>query len=826
MFRHYFTVATRNIIRNKLYAGINVLGLSLGICACIVIWLVASFELGFDRFHPDAESIYRLGSAKESFNAVEVPPPTPETIRHELTGVESVAAYFPYDADAVTIPAGGKSASRFDLSDETDPWLSVAVIADEGWFSIFHYDWLAGSPAISLSQPFSVVLTESRARKYFGALSLNAILGKELVYEDSLRVYVTGIVRDWDRQSDMRYTDFISWNTIPASFLKTRRHLDYWGLEHGYLIWPRVFLKLAPQVSPSKIDAELKTLAARHIPRGPFGSFDLHLQPLSDIHFNPDYRDQMHKAHLPSLYGVMGIALFILLLAVVNFVNLSTAQSLQRAKEIGIRKVLGSGRKGLVVQFLLETGIDTTLAVVLAVLLVGPIMHFFGDYIPNGVQFHAFRPSTLLFLLAVTLVTTLMAGFYPARVLAGYLPVLSLKGGAAQNGGEKWPLRKSLIVFQFTISLVFIIVALVMGDQISFMLNTDYGLNKDAVVTVYLNNRDSTGKANVKVLAASFREIPGIEQVIRESGPPVVGAGGTSITYKGKTEIREPVDVFWCDKDFIPFYRMKLIAGRNLQPGDSTGGFVINRTLAVGLGFRNPDEALGKFLFRYMSDKPQPIIGVVADFYTGSLKEAIRPVLLAHFPEEADCLGIRLAGYGSGPAAANKGNGPFSVKATIAAMEKTYKKLYPKGDFDVRFMDEYIANLYEDEQKTASVVRAAMVLAVSISCMGLFGLALFTTERRRKEIGIRKVLGASVTDIVTMIWRDFAVLVLLSLLIASPVAWWFAHRWLQDFAYRVPVHVLLFVLAGAGAIGIALLAVSVQSIRAAIVNPIKSLHME
>jgi putative ABC transport system permease protein len=796
MFRHYLTIARRNISRNKLYAVINVLGLSLGICACIVIWLVSSYELSFDTFHPDGDRIYRVGSKFRIFDNYDgdVPPPAPAAIRKEIAGVETVTGFFPYSG----VPG--------------------AIIADPEWFSVFPHDWLAGSPTTSLLQPFSVVLTESRAHLYFGSLPLNSIIGKEVIYEDSLRVHVSGIVRDWKNNTDLPYTDFISFSTIQSSFLKDKRPLDSWRLAKGggMFDWPWAFVKLSKGVPPAGIDARLKAMVARYIPAPPgyTDEFGMQLQPLTDIHFNSNYNDGLRKAHLPTLYALMGIAVFILLLATVNFINLATAQSIQRAKEIGVRKVLGSSKTSLVVQFLTEAAVLTVLAVLLAASLVKPVMGIFRDYIPDGVRFHPSDPVTLIFLVSIAVFTTLFAGFYPARILAGYQPVSSLKGAGEQKGGEKWWLRKSLIVFQFTISLVFILAVLIMGNQIRFMLDTDYGFRSDAIVTVQTDGRDTTGKINV--LAEKFSRLPGIGEIVREGNVPIGwGYSAGSLTYKGQTITKQTATLDWGNEAYIPFYQMRIVAGRNLRHSDSLTEWVINETMARDLGFKTPSEAVGKFL--YYGKRPFPIAGVVADFHQGSFREAIKPVAIGNRPVVENCLGIKLNGTGRQTS---------SVKATLAAMEKIFRQIYPGHEFSYRFMDESIAQLYEDEQQTASLVQIAMALAILISCMGLFGLALFTAIRRTKEIGIRKVLGARVSDIVAMLSRDYVILVILSLVIASPIAWLLMHQWLQNFAYHIPVNWWVFPLAGFAAIAIALLTVGAQAIRAAMANPVRSLHME
>jgi putative ABC transport system permease protein len=746
-----------------------------------------------------------------------VPPPMTEAIRKEIPGLAAVTSFFPYDGNPIiTIPNGSKPAASFHGTVEGTDDVPGVMIADGYWFSIFRYDWLAGDPAIAMQRPFAVVLTESRARLYFGPLSPAAMIGKEVIYDDSLHAHVSGIVRDWKEHTDFPYTDFISFPTINVSFLRNSRHLDDWSLRKGGGLydWPSSFMKLAPGVQPSAAEAELKALVTRHMKTDSISALKMQLQPLADIHFNNDYsHDGLRKAHLPTLYALMGIALFILALAAVNFINLSTAQSLQRAKEIGMRKVLGSGRGRLILQFLTETGMLTMVAATLAVLLVMPALSFFHDYIPPGIRFRPFASSTLLVLLSFILFTTLLAGFYPARVLAGYLPAQTLKGSGAWTGGGKWWLRKSLIVFQFTISLVFIIVTLVIGDQIRFMLNTDYGFAKDAIVTVTTDGDDTTGR--IDVLQQRFRQLPGIEQTVREAAVPIGwGMMYGSVTYKSRDVRKQIVILNFGDDKLIPFYRMRIVAGRNLRHTDSLAEWVINETMARSLGFVRPAGALGKMLSQ--GDHSCPVVGVVADFRLQSFRDVIKPVVIGHQPMVEMALGVKLAGPGT-----IAGN----IKTTLGAMEKIYKELYPGSPFAYRFIDESIATMYESEQKTASLVRIAMGFAIFISCMGLFGLSLFTAERRAGEIGIRKVLGATTSDIALMLNRQFIQLVLLALVIASPIAWILATRWLQDFAYRVGIDGWVFVLAGLGAIGMAMVTVSYQSIRAAIANPVKSLKI-
>jgi ABC-type antimicrobial peptide transport system permease subunit len=581
---------------------------------------------------------------------------------------------------------------------------------------------------------------------------------------------------------------------------------------------PFVYVKLAGGTKPVAVEAQMNRILAEHVVADRQHPRLQALEPLREVHFNSDYNDGRRKAHLPTLYALGGISLFILTLAMVNFINLATAQSLQRAKEIGVRKVLGSGRRGLVLQFLIETGLLTAIAMTIAAVLVFPVMGFFREYLPDGVRFYPFAPANLLFLVSSTVVVTVLAGFYPARVLAGYQPVVSLKGSGTIKGGEKWWLRRSLIVFQFSISLIFIIVTLVIGNQIRFMLNTDYGFRTDALVTVQgQGGFEDTTTRQLKLLEQGFSQLSGVADVAREFSPPI---GGNSWIETFKYSGQHPKEVTgnfnFGDEHFIPFYGMQLLAGRNIRHSDSLLEVVINETASRQFGFKDPSEAIGQAI--WFEKKPLPIVGVVADFHMASFRVAIRPVVIGHNPAAERFVSVRLA---------SAGQGVDRVKAILDELDKVYNRVYGTRWHSVgEFMDDYIRELYQTEQKTASLVRIAMGLAIFISCMGLFGLSLFTAERRGKEIGIRKVLGATTRDIALMLNRQFILLVLLALVIASPVAWILAHRWLQDFAYRVPVEWWVFVLAGLGAIGLAVVTVGYQSIRAAMMNPVKTLKAE
>ncbi|HWB94988.1 MAG TPA: ABC transporter permease, partial [Puia sp.] len=527
MIRHYLRIAWRQIRRHPIYASIHVLGLSIGICACTVIYLIARYDLGFDKFHPDADRIYRVvGDIRFPEGAtmfLNCPPQLAE-LEHGIPGFQQEVGFHTFGS-TVTIPAGnGKPEADFSTKPDRRYGTSL-ILTGPSFFDLFPHQWVAAGPAV-LDEPNLIVLTESAARKYFGSVPVNRLIGRALIVDDSLPLTVAGIVRDWDGLSDLDYTGFISISTAPNSWLKSRFPTTDWRslIPHT----SQAFVKLAKGVRPEQVNAELAAFVARRHPVLFPGTSDMHLylQSLRDMHYTPNFHrqdtgDDFPQAYLPLLYALMGVAMFILLLAVINFVNLTTAQSLQRVKEVGIRKVMGSSRGGLIRQFFVETFLLAVGAVVLSALLVKPALHLFSDYIPNGVEFHVLDGRNLLFLLSITLITTLIAGVYPAKLISGYLPVTSLKGSTDKGGVGGSFLRKSLIVFQFTISLLFIIGSLVIGRQIRFMRDADKGFDTDAVMTI---SRFRPKQGQMQLFAQRVRGISGVRDVVLESNAPMGSA--------------------------------------------------------------------------------------------------------------------------------------------------------------------------------------------------------------------------------------------------------------------------------------------------------------
>jgi putative ABC transport system permease protein len=821
MIKNYFKTAWRNIVKNRTTTVINILGLTLGITACLIIYLDTSFELSYDNFHRDKERIYRVVTSAQSTSGEidykpTVPDPVAGAIRTDFTGIEKVAQFHGYYAK-VTITTGSNETKTFDAANEREEETSDIIISDPEYFDIFKYQWIAGDAA-SMKDAFHVVLTESKAKKYFSSLSPDEIIGKKIIYNDSLPLFVSGIVKNYPKNSDLIFNDFISSATIQRTFLKDKFDFTKWQR------WNKIsqtFVKTAKGTTPLQFQTQTLDLVKKNMDIGDDTKISISLQPLSDIHFNTNYEAAYgREVHLTTLYGLMVIAIFILLIAAVNFINLSTAQSLQRAKEIGVRKVLGSSRKNLILQLLCETFILTALSAVTSLLIVSPIISALHTFLPEGVGL-AFNQNTIGFILLVTLGISLLAGFYPAKVLSSYMPVLTLKGANFHQGSRKNYLRKGLIVFQFTISLIFIIGTLIIGNQIKYVLNTDMGFAKDAIINIPGNQ--NYPKEKMQILAQQIKHLAGVEMVSVDLGTPAEESHWSTILKSKELGDAEVGAEFQAgDENYISLYQLKLLTGRNLLASDTMKEYLINETLAKQLGFKKPEDAIGKTISSGGDDgtayhKQLPIVGVLADFHSESLHAPIAPTFISTSKKYSRIVSVKLL---------TQGKQISNFKETIAKIEKLWKNTYPNEKFEYKFFDETIAKFYDKEIKTGQLMNAAMAIAIFISCMGLFGLATFTAQQRTKEIGIRKVLGANVAGIVSMLSMDFLKLVLLAFVIASPVAYYFMHQWLQNFAYRINISWWVFALAGLAAVLIALLTVSFQAIKAAIANPVKSLRTE
>jgi len=812
MLRNYFKIALRNITKNKVSTSINILGLTLGITSCLVIFLLATFELKNDTFHKDGNRIYRVVSIRQTNGTQNemgyVPSPLPSHLKHQIAGFEEVAGFYNYYAK-VTIPHSQNEAVSFPMPEREKA--SPIIVTSPDYFSIFQYTWLMGNKVTALSEPFKVVISDREAQRYFKDEPLEKILGKEIIYNDSLRLTVSGIVQAWDKNSDFNFSHFISFATVEHSFLKEDIDLKNWGTWDFY---SQAFVKLGKNVQPEKIEAQFPTFIKDNFRIDETMKVDLKLQPLADIHFNASYPDAYsRKVSRSTLYGLLLIAFFILLIAAINYINLSTAQAIQRTKEVGIRKVLGSTRIRLIFQFLSETSIITLVAILLSVLFLFPVLSLFRSFLPEGISLHPFQWPIWLFFSGVFLLTSLLAGFYPAKTLADAQPVISLKGGNA-SGHLKSHYRKGLIVFQFTISLLFIIATIAVGKQIHYLLNKDLGFAKEAIITVKIPpvNNELTTK---KLFTEQLRQLPAITQVsLHRETPLAVRHGSTTI--KRITTDASEINAFFefTDENYVPLYEIKLLAGRALAASDTLKEFLINAVCAKELGFRTPSDAIGQWAQVGIAGKKGAIVGVVNDFHAQSLHETIKPFFITTNAGSARTVSIKLA------------KSATDFTKVLTDIKTIHNRLYPDAPFEYYFFDDTIASFYETEQKTAQLINIAMFMAIFISCIGLYGLSAFIALQRTKEIGIRKVLGATILQITSLLSLDFIKLVVIALLIATPIAYYMINEWLIKYPYRTEMNGWIFVMAGVIAIVIMMLTISYQSIRIALINPVKSLRTE
>jgi putative ABC transport system permease protein len=731
-------------------------------------------------------------------------------MREQFTGIESLV-HFEVFRPKVTLPG---SQEVFDTP-------TAMAITDTSFFTVFNaYEWIAGSPDV-LMRPHEVVLTERSAMRYFGSADPDQVMGKQLIYRDSLEVTVGGLVKDLPFNTDIDFSDFMGVVTVEQSWLKKSLYYeptDWTSVNSS----TQVFFKLSPGTDIAHIQEQIPVLTKAYEENSTWGNTtnQFSLQPLSDLHFNSDTGIFDHTkrapAHLSTLTALMAVAVLLLVIGAINFINLETAQSLRRAKEVGIRKVLGSSRATLVAQFISESLLITLFAVVLALPLAELSLRYFSEFVPEGVTLRIIE--ILPVLLALVLGIGILAGLYPAVVLSSFIPVRALKSQSHADIKYSSPafLRKALIVFQFTFAQVLILGAFVVNKQLSFMINKDLGFKKDAVI--YFDGPWWEKSDKVQALKNELAQIAEVEQISMSDAPPSYpGWSSSYVTFKeNNQDIQLNAYRKFGDSNYIDFYGIQLVAGRNLQPSDTVKEFLINETMSRMLGFENPEEAIGHKL-GYGNDKTYPIVGVVKDFHIQSLHKAVEPVMLANEEKNFSCFNLKFP---------ISENGIVNLTSGLKKVEAAWKKIYPEAPFEHYFLDETLRNFYKAEQRTAKITNLATALAILISCLGLFGLVSYTTLQRTKEIGIRKVLGASVNQIVFLLSKSFLSLVLIAFVVGAPLAWYFSESWLKGFTYRITPGFGLFAITALAGLLIAFITLSAKTIQAAQANPADSLRTE
>lgn len=813
MFKNYFKTAIRNLAKNKVFSLINISGLSIGISSALVIYLIVSHDFSFDKFEKDRDRIYRIVSdftfSGESFHNSGVTYPMPKAIQKDLTGIENVTHFYTGDEVKISIPEGKGDAGVFKKQ-------TNLVFADDNYFKLLPYEWLAGSSKTALDQPYQTVLSESNAKIYFPKLKPAEIIGREILFNDTIPTKVTGVVKDLVKNTDFRFKIFISRATL-ESRLVSKDEQNEWGSTNSA---SQLLVKLSAGTSSSLITKKVNGLYAKYKKPDPedHSTTAFTLQPFHDIHFNTTYYSfGEYTAHLPTLYSLLAVAAFLLLLGCINFINLTTAQASQRAKEIGIRKTMGSTKRQLISQFLSETFLLTVCATLLSILITPLLLKVFSAFVPKGLHF-SIQPDIVIFLCLLIVTVSLLSGFYPAIVLSSFKPVKVLKNQVASHTGKTgnlW-LRKTLTISQFVIAQVFIIGTILVSKQISYTLNKDLGFKKDAIVYLKTNYYD-TVQSNRFVLMEKLKAIPGIAMVSLGNDPPSGNSIWTStMKYKdGKKELETDVQVKLADTNYLKLFNIKLIAGNNLSNNDTIRELVINEAYMRLLGFRDPHQAIGKLI--EWDHKNLPIIGVVADFHQRSLHDPITPLLFTTLPKQMRAINILLQPQ----------NAEGTVwKTAVSKIEKEWKQVYPEDDFECLFLDDTLKQYYTAEKNISKLLMWATGLAIFISCLGLLGLITYITHQRTKEIGVRKVIGASVTQIISLLSKDFLKLVFIAFVIAMPIAWYGSYKWLQNFSYRTNISIWIFFMGGTIMFFMALLILCIRTFRAAAANPVKSLRTE
>jgi putative ABC transport system permease protein len=813
MIKNYFKIALRNLWKNKGYSTINIFGLALGLATCLLITLYIADELSYDRFYKNADRIYRINSDVQfgagKLHMTQTSDMMGQALKKDYPQVESYARIYTNNGSRL-IKKGNEFIDEPKVAN-----------ADSSFFEVFALPVIDGDTKRALDEPNTVVVTESAAKKYFGAAN---VVGKTVDIKNGERIEsykITAVIKDFQHNSHFNF-----------QFLFSMKNADYeWGQYtshnfHTYLLLkPGTDYKIFQKNFYTYIDKYVLPYVQRFMKISSMDEFrksgntlEYSLFPLTKIHLYSDYSYELSPSgNIQYVYIFAAVALFILLLACINFMNLSTARSASRGKEVGIRKVLGTERKTLVAQFLVESTVTACISLIIAIGIAYLVLPLFNTVAAKSLSIGYLANMKILpFLLLLPLLVGVLAGSYPAFFLSNFKPIVVLKGNA-NTGFKKSNLRNVLVVFQFTTSIMLMIATIIVYRQLHFIQTAKIGFNKEQVLVI-----DGTYALdkNEEVFKNEVLGIKGVSSGTISGFLPVSNSYRSDNTFSKEavmgTDNSIDMQVWRIDYDYLQTMGMDIVKGRNFSKGfgTDTSALLISETTAGLLGYSDP---VGKTIYQPSnmpgdnSMVPVQIIGVVKDFHFESLRQEIGPL----------CMRLRN----------NSGSASFKIATTNASdliknIESKWKTLAPALPFSYRFLSDSFDEMYRSEQRAGTVAMVFAVLAVLIACLGLFGLVTFMAEQRTKEIGVRRVLGASVSNVVTLLSKDFLLLVVIACVFAFPVAWWAMHKWLQDFAYRIHIGWWVFAAAGIAAVFIALLTVSSQSIKAALANPVKSLRNE
>jgi putative ABC transport system permease protein len=809
MTKNYFKIAWRNLVRHKAYSAINIVGLAIGIAASLLIFIVVKYELSYDKFQKNYDHIYRVVTASKNSDGSEgfnpgIPGPAYEALKTDFPQFEKIVPVYALTGTQMIV-LGNDANNNVAASKKFIEPGNVAFTRPE-YFDIFNAKWIAGNAA-TLSKPGNIIIDKEVAVKYFGDWK-NAI-GLFLKLDNSILLKVSGIVEKMRDNTDFPMGHFISMETLKSYPDNYSFSATHWGsLSSNH----QIYVKLPENVDPKGIQKQLEGFVKKYFKDdGRNQRFQI-LQPLKEIHFDSRFGSfGDHSTSKTILWTLSLIGVLIIIMASINFINLSTAQATGRSREVGVRKVLGSSRKQLIGQVMGETFLIVLLAMLLAILIAKLAMPWLSHVASVPATLSLFNTESIFFLVILLIVVTVLSGVYPALIVSGFKPALALKSkiSSANIGGIS--LRRVLVVTQFAISQILIIGTIVAISQMNFVRNADLGFNKEAVLVLPAYS-DSANAAKMKPLKQELLQNPAVVSVSFASDEASSDNNWASnFAFDNKEDEDYAVFHKYADEDYIKTYGLQLIAGRNIAPSDTLREIVINETLAKKLGLKDPQQAVGKNL--RIGGRPWlPVVGVVKDFKTNSLREDVKPLTIASQSDFYYTLSVKLS--------------TDNLSLTTAQIKKLWEKTYPEYAFTSHFTDETIERFYRQETQLALLYKIFAAIAIFISCLGLYGLVSFMAAQKTKEVGIRKVLGANVGNIVVMFSKEFTLLISIAFVIAVPVAWYFMNNWLQNFVYRINIGAGVFVLAILASLIIAWITVGYRALKAALANPVQSLRTE
>ena len=804
MFKNYFKTAFRNLTRNKNYTIINISGLAIGIAVCMMIFIIIQFHSSFDNFHKNKNNIYRVlteyhhADSKDIFNGKGVPFGLPQGIKTTFPQIKQVAMVLAdHDDQVVILNRNNETVKKFKEE-------NGVFCTSPSFFRVFDFPLLAGSYE-TLKDPNNVLLTKETAEKYYG--DWKGAIGKTIKLNNTDVLKVTGILATIPANTDFQLKLVVSYGTGATKDLLNST--DYDGTSSSF----GCYILLPQNVSPSGFDKQLRAYAAKVKTAG---NKDLQtIQPLRDVHYDTQARSYSNKTISHTLISILWlIASFILLIACVNFINLSTAQAVNRAKEVGVRKVLGSNKWQLRFQFITETFLIVLASIFISLIIVSLLSPYINKILELSLNISfANALSILIFLFIITVAVTLLAGFYPSVVLSGFNPINALKSKLTAKSSKGISLRRGLVVFQFIIAQSLIIGTLIILKQMNFFTSQPLGFDKDAIVNIPLPT-DSIGNSKLSYLKQQLKDVNGIERVSFNSNTPVEDNNDSWTMFNFNHAIKQ-VDFYsiikMADNDYVPVYKLPLIAGRNIEASDTMREVLVNEMVLKNLGIKNPHDALNKEI-SFNNKLKGPIVGVVKDFYTRSFRDGMAPLIITSFKSNYNEASIKLASK--------------DVTSVMRSVEKIWNNTYPDFVFEYKFLDNKVESFYKQENQLSQLYKIFASIGIFLSCLGLYGLASFMAVQRIKEVGIRKVLGATASNIVYLFSKEFIILIAIAFAITTPIAWYFMNQWLQNYPFRVEMSWWIFIMGGMASIIIALITVSFQAIKAAVANPVKSLRTE